>query len=421
MFRCILCGLLSSSLAAALYLSMTCSSVLAQQDTNLQVLGGAPQAAAESIPLPPEAQNVEQIFEFLDSLGEMEPAGKSEEEIIAHQKKIFRTVNQAIDKALTLEMTDSQAQEGHFYRLQALQYLQQLGEPGAGEKFNQAIAAAIADPRPQVSEIGMKFHIELGLGMWPKLNEQQRAGLIDTVVAFISRGTPDQSKLQMVMAVVDYVGDMRGGEAYAKRLLDATIPLYQASNDEDLQSIVPMLEGIARRMALPGNPIEVGGTLLDGSQFDWASYRGKVVLVDFWATWCGPCQAEIPNVLKLYKAYHDKGFDVVGISLDEKPEQAEAYVKKAGIPWVTLFNQDETQRGWEHPLATYYGITGIPRAILVDQAGNVVSMKARGKNLEIELRKLLGEPLAVADEPQVDGAVEPASAEVEVTKPVIAE
>lgn len=414
MIRCNLRGFLFFSLAAALLMSMNCSSTFAQQDANFQVLGGAPQPAAESIPLPAEAQTVEQIFEFLDGLGEMEPAGKSEEEIIAHQKKIFRTVNQAIDKVLTLEMTDAQAQEGHFYRLQALQYLQQLGEPAAGEKFNQAIAAAIADPRPSVSEIGMKFHIELGLGMWPKLNEQQRSGLIDTVVTFVSRGTPDQSKLQMIMAVVDYVGDMRGGEVYAKRLLDATIPLYKSSGNEDLLSIVPLLEGIARRMALPGNPIEVSGTLLDGSQFNWESYRGKVVLVDFWATWCGPCRAEVPNVLKLYQAYHDKGFEVVGISLDEKPEQAEAYIKQTGIPWVTLFNQEESQRGWEHPLATYYGVTGIPRAILVDQAGNVLSMRARGKNLEVGLRKLLGEPLAVADEPA-------SGKQVEVAKPVVAD
>jgi hypothetical protein len=121
----------------------------------------------------------------------------------------------------------------------------------------------------------------------------------------------------------------------------------------------------------------------------------------------------VPNVLKLYQAYHGKGFDVVGISLDEKPEDAQKYIEQTGIPWITLFNQDPAQRGWEHPLATYYGITGIPRAILVDQAGNVVSMMARGKNLEIELRKLLGEPLAVDDEPKVDEAVEPASAEEE--------
>jgi thiol-disulfide isomerase/thioredoxin len=397
------------SLLAAFVVSLPGSSSFAQ------VIAGAPAATAtgEIVPLPPEAQTAEQIFQFLDSLGEMEPAGKSEQEIIDHQKKIFRTVNQAVDKALTLELTDPQAMEGYFYKLQALQYLKRLGEPGAGEQFNAAINAALSDRRPQVNDIGMKFHVETGLSMWSKLSDQQKAGLIQTVVGFISRGTPDENKLQMVMAVVDYLGDMPGGSAYAKQLLDAAIPLYKNSGNEDLMSIVPMLEGIARRMALPGNPIQVTGTLLDGSPFNWDAYRGKVVLVDFWATWCGPCRAEVPNVIKMYQAYHDKGFDVVGISLDDKPEDAQKYIEQTGIPWVTLFNQDPAQRGWEHPLATYYGITGIPRAILVDQAGNVVSMMARGKNLETELRKLLGEPLAVADEPKVDNAVEPASAEVE--------
>jgi thiol-disulfide isomerase/thioredoxin len=390
------------------------------QDNTFQVLGqgaNAPQAAApgeESFPLPPEAQTAEQIFTFLDGLGEMEPTGKSEEEVIAHQKKIFRTVKQAMDKVLTLEVTDDQAKEGHFYRLQALQYLKRLGEAGTAEQFNQAISAALADHRPDVKDIGMKFHVETGLGMWSKLNDEQRAGLIDTVTSFVNAGKPDENKLQMIMAVVDYVGDMTGGAPYAKQLLDATIPLYKASGDENLMSFVPMLEGIARRMGLPGNPIEVHGTLLDGTPFDWASYRGKVVLVDFWATWCGPCRQEVPNVLKLYKAYHDKGFEVVGISLDKTPKEAQDYINQTGIPWVTLFNQDESQRGWEHPLAVYYGITGIPRAILVDQAGNVVSMMARGPYLERELRKLLGEPLAVTDEPKVDDAVEPASAEEEV-------
>jgi thioredoxin-like negative regulator of GroEL len=77
------------------------------------------------------------------------------------------------------------------------------------------------------------------------------------------------------------------------------------------------------------------------------------------------------------------------------------------LPWATIYDHGEK-------MANYYGITGIPRAILVDQAGNVVSMMARGPYLERELRKLLGEPLAVADEPEVDAAVEPASDEQEV-------
>ncbi len=368
---------------------------------------------ADSIPVPPEATTAEAVFEFLDGLGEMEPAGKSEEEVVAHQKKIFRTVLGATDKIMTLEVTDEQAMENHFYRLQALHYLQELGEKDASTQFRQAISAALADPRPAVQEIGMKFNVELGLGMWSKLNEAQRTGLIDNILAFIGSGTLDENKLQMMMTVVDYLGDV-GGESQAKRLLDGTIPLIKNSNNQDLQSVIPLLEGIARRMGLPGNPIEVTGTLLDGSPFDWAAYRGKVVLVDFWATWCGPCRAEVPNVLRLYKAYHQKGFDVVGISLDAKRDEAESYIQRTGLPWVTLFSQNENERGWEQPLAVYYGITGIPRAILVDQAGNVVSMNARGKNLEIALRRILGEPVASLE-------AESASREIEVAKPVVAE
>lgn len=415
--RCIFCVLVSCALAAALVLCLDSGPAFAQQENGLQVIGGAPPAASggEAIPIPAEAQTVEQIYEFLDGLGELEPAGKSEEEVIAHQKKIFRTVLQAIDKAMTLEMNDAQAMEGHFYRLQALQYLKQLGEPGAGEKFNQAITAALGDKRPQVNDIGMKFHVEQGLGTWSKLNDGQRSSLIQSIAGFVGRGTPDENKLQMVMTVVDYLGDMPGGAPFAKQLLDTTIPLYKNSGNQDLVALVPLLEGIARRMGLPGNHMELRGKLLDGSEFDWASYRGKVVLVDFWASWCGPCLAEIPNVVKMYKAYHDKGFEVVGINTDEKIENANAKVKQLNIPWPTIFDHGEE-------LANYYGITGIPRAILVDQEGRVVSMMARGPYLERELRKLLGEPLAVAEEPIVDAAVEPAShEEAEAAEPVAAE
>jgi thiol-disulfide isomerase/thioredoxin len=402
----------SFSLRTLLLILAATWSLQAGGQSTMAVVSDAPAAPSESIPLPPEAQTPEAIFAFLDGLGEMEPTGKSDEELVEHQKKTFRTVLAATNKVMTLQMTDAEAVENSFYRLQALQYLQQLGEPGAGEGFKQAITIALADSRPQVNEIGMKFNVELGLGMWSKLNDQQKSGLIDSIGQYVARGSLDEGKLQMVLTIADYLGDIDGA-GYAKRLLDATIPLCKNSGNAEMLEIVPMLEGIARRMGLPGNQMLVQGTLLDGTSFDWANYRGKVVLVDFWATWCGPCRAEVPNVLKLYQAYHDKGFDVVGISLDEKPEDAQTYIQQTGIPWATLFSQNENERGWENPLAIYYGITGIPRAILVDQTGRVVSLTARGPNLERQLRRLLGEPLASAEAETAQ--------KVEVAKPVVEE
>jgi thiol-disulfide isomerase/thioredoxin len=173
------------------------------------------------------------------------------------------------------------------------------------------------------------------------------------------------------------------------------------------------LAGMLRRMKLMGQPMEISGKTLDGKEIDWDSYRGKVVLVDFWASWCGPCRAELPNVLRLYKAYHDKGFDVLGISLDETQQAAVKGVKDANIPWPSIFPENEEERRWNHPLVRHYGIGGIPMAILVDQEGNVVHMQARGENLATELQRLLGDPLVPLDK---DGAEEKNETETAVEK-----
>ena len=104
-------------------------------------------------------------------------------------------------------------------------------------------------------------------------------------------------------------------------------------------------------------------------------------------------QARIIGLLRfsvLTPTYYSEKFD----SLDKTAADANSYIEQAEIPWATLFSENETERGWEHPMARYYGISGIPRAILVDRDGTVVSMNARGKELARLLRKMLGEPLA---------------------------
>ena len=160
--------------------------------------------------------------------------------------------------------------------------------------------------------------------------------------------------------------------------------------------------GAARRLKLPGNFMEITGKTAEGEELDWASYRGKVVLVDFWASWCGPCRAEIPNIKAQLEAYSSKGFAIVGVNLDTTKEAYQKYVDKEELSWTNLMSDKEEERGWNNPLANYYGVSGIPTAILVDKEGKVISMSARGT----QLNKLLEEQLGPIEEskPSKEGA-----------------
>jgi len=162
--------------------------------------------------------------------------------------------------------------------------------------------------------------------------------------------------------------------------------LLANSSDKQIRAFASKLDGIARRLSIVGKSLDITGKTVDGADLDWKTYRGKVVLVDFWATWCGPCVGELPNVKKNYARYHKKGFDVVGISLDEDKMALTEFLESEHIPWQTLFDG----QGWETPLANKYGVTGIPCVMLVDKAGKVVSANARGEKLGKLLADLLG-------------------------------
>jgi peroxiredoxin len=171
--------------------------------------------------------------------------------------------------------------------------------------------------------------------------------------------------------------------------------LFAKQEDEDLSSYGQKMLGAARRANLIGNEMQIDGQTIDGETFDWSIYRGKVVLVDFWATWCGPCVEELPNVKMNYELYNERGFEVVGISLDTNRSRLEHFIAERELPWVTLFN-DGADR--DHPIASYYGVMEIPSVMLVNQEGRVVSLQARGPELGRQLEALLGPPELASDD-----------------------
>jgi len=117
---------------------------------------------------------------------------------------------------------------------------------------------------------------------------------------------------------------------------------------------------------------------LEGKDLTWDRFKGKLVLLDFWATWCGPCVGEFPNVLRVYRKYHDRGFEVVGISLDKEREALDKFLKEKGAPWPQNFDG----QGWQNAVAKKWGVQSIPATYLISPDGKIIRMNLRGPKLE---------------------------------------
>ena len=115
--------------------------------------------------------------------------------------------------------------------------------------------------------------------------------------------------------------------------------------------------------------------------------KGNVTLVDFWASWCGPCMQEVPNLKKTYETYHKKGFEIVGISLDSEKGAWEAAVKDKQMNWIHLSDL----RGWQSAGGALYGVRSIPNTFLVDKDGTIVGHNLFGEELNKKLDELLAE------------------------------
>jgi peroxiredoxin len=174
-------------------------------------------------------------------------------------------------------------------------------------------------------------------------------------------------------------------DAKGKALLDQVAKDYPDTNAaKSVQAMQKSLE-MAAKLAVGKTFSEFSVTGTDGKPLSTADYKGKVVLVDFWATWCGPCVAELPNVKAAYAKHHEHGFEIIGVSLDSDKDKLTEFQAKNGIAWRQYFDG----KGWQNKLAQDYGIQSIPATFLLDGDGKIIGSNLRGEALEAAVAKAL--------------------------------
>lgn len=237
---------------------------------------------------------------------------------------------------------------------------------------------------------------------------------VDTNIALVQLAQMDSLKAYCTNYAIDYINEKPGSPAswvmlkefyppvgladfdtthfeYFEKVRDAMSEKYPYSYassiiDQDMASVKSQLAELTNN---PGGDLapEIIMDDPDGNPIALSSLRGKVVLIDFWASWCAPCRKENPNVVKTYNEYKDKGFTVYSVSLDQKKDAWVKAIENDNLVWP---NHVSDLKGWENEAAQAYGVNSIPATFLLDRNGNIIDSNLRGGRLEQRLQEILG-------------------------------
>ena len=365
---------------------------------------GAPAAidGVPEVPPLPEGGTPAELLAFIAELKKKNFKPRSREEMMGYVSSVATVSTEAANRILkTVKPTDKSYTEAAKLKLESLMMLGRLGNENAAEEMGAFAATLIDCPDKELAKEARRLVIVAdaqqlfsppkgGTAPAPAEVSQKAAALVKKITTTLEADPNDSLTAGLAMQVANALEHLPGADNAARDAYSSFIPVFAQSENPQVKGMSENFAGILRRLKLPGQPMEINGTLLSGEKFDQKTLAGKVVLVDFWATWCGPCVQELPNVQEQYTKYHAKGFEVVGVSLDEDRAMLEKFVADNKLPWPILFEKSEGE-GWKHPLATYYGISGIPTVILIGRDGKVVSLDARGEKLGEQLDKLFGD------------------------------
>ena len=344
----------------------------------------------------PEEGSVEDYFAFIKKvqsqknlMGKLRPA--NQKEFRDRSVTVLKACNEAADKILAKDsLTKGQTTDAVKAKVE---FVRQLARIDASYKDELASLPQLCKEKgldALAEELEVFNFVNEYMSALQSGNKGNARKALDQMIA---KGETEGKKITKELAqglefVLQYAEYALEKEQVAE-VYEKALNLFKNAEDESIVRAGKALEGTLRRAQLPGNEMLVGGTFIDDTEYKAEDYAGKTVLIDFWATWCGPCRGEIPNVKKLYAYYHEKGFEIIGISSDRDVETLKKFIEKEEMPWKQIM-RDKALVADGQTMGSYYGVTGIPTMILIGPDGKVITINARGQALEKALAEIYG-------------------------------
>lgn len=370
----------------------------------------------------------EQLVEQATSLLSTEIAFESEKEYSAWVAKMLQTVGLIADRILTLKPTDEYFVEAISLKGQVLCYQASLDSSILPQLKKYADALA-NNKRVQSLEDGRNATLAFtGVYLQAVVADiaerqgtaKELAAAMNEVDAFV-KAHPETSDMTVDLVFpVQVIAANLGNPKLPDQIWAPIRKTLAASETPEAQNALMMLDGTIRYSQLVGAPFEWQGCDAKGKKFDAETVKGRVVVVDFWASWCQQSAEYHEQLKKLYDLYHAQGFEIVSYNLDPKLEDMDAYLTKNPLPWIVLSDR-ATVDAKETSLAAYYGIGEIPTMILIGGDGKVASTDLSLESLAATLQNVFSKSAAVPASSSktpatTDSATKPSSAKPAATK-----